>query len=532
MDAGTGTQSGGAIANTLSGAVADAFEVTRVDNGTAFGAAELRFKTSPHFESGKTSYSITITATDDADRTGSESITISITDVGETPYLVDDDSTTGQVLIDDSATGTLEEAFDKDWFAVELVAGNTYNFDLEGSVTGSGTLDDPLLQLFSPASDFIVQNDDGGDGRNSRIEDYLAEQTGTHFLQAGGYSDAAGTNTLRTTRVASGDDYADTSGTTGSVALGGTVTGSLEAEFDKDWFAVDLVAGGTYQFDLLGEDGGGGTLPDPSLGLYNAAGDLLAENDDFGNGLDSRLSSFVAPSTGTYYLEAGAYSDETGTYTLSTTIVSPPVPGDDFPDDSGTTTYLSPGQGQAGELEDAGDVDAFWLSMVEGQHYTVTVTPDSLDDRDVSVQLALANLGQLGGIDLQTGTANSFSFTAPVTTDALISVQGGSEAETGGYTVLFEEIALPATPNGVSAFALDLSSFESGQTSSSKLVNPGTLMPYRHGLLFLDQDGALATDPTAYIEAVYVNGEGETDPITRGMDPLGVNDLIATEHHD
>ena len=41
--------------------------------------------------------------------------------------------TTGTVA--GSATGTIETAYDQDWFAVELMAGRTCQFDLEGTYT-------------------------------------------------------------------------------------------------------------------------------------------------------------------------------------------------------------------------------------------------------------------------------------------------------------------------------------------------------------------------------------------------------------
>ena len=60
---------------------------------------------------------------------------------------------------------------------------------------------------------------------------------------------------------------ADTT-TTGEVDVGGSVTGNIETFADGDWFAVVLEAGKTYQIDLEGEYGGGGTLEDPFLGEY------------------------------------------------------------------------------------------------------------------------------------------------------------------------------------------------------------------------------------------------------------------------
>jgi len=55
------------------------------------------------------------------------------------------------------------------------------------------------------------------------------------------------------------------------------------------------------------------------LRVHDAGGLLLAQNDDIVDGVnrDSQLS-FTAPTSGTYYLEAGAFNDQyTGTYKLS-----------------------------------------------------------------------------------------------------------------------------------------------------------------------------------------------------------------------
>ena len=52
------------------------------------------------------------------------------------------------------------------------------------------------------------------------------------------------------------DDYASSTSTTGSVAVGGSATGEIETSGDRDWFAVTLEAGRTYRIDLEGLDTG------------------------------------------------------------------------------------------------------------------------------------------------------------------------------------------------------------------------------------------------------------------------------------
>ncbi len=98
-------------------------------------------------------------------------------------------ATPARVAVGSSVTSQIETAFDRDWFKVSLVAGNSYRFDLEG--TGdAGELSDPYLRLYRNGT-LIELDDDGGSGLDSRIE-FTATQTGTFFLSAGGYSTRTG----------------------------------------------------------------------------------------------------------------------------------------------------------------------------------------------------------------------------------------------------------------------------------------------------------------------------------------------------
>lgn len=118
-----------------------------------------------------------------------------------------------------------------------------------------------------------------------------------------------------------GDAPANTS-TSYSMSVGDTFSGNLGFVGDRDWVAVTLTAGTTYQITLDGA--GGSPLFDPYLRLYNAFGSLVAENDDGGPGINSALNYTIA-TTGTYYLAAGAYNDGySGTYNLAISETTPP----------------------------------------------------------------------------------------------------------------------------------------------------------------------------------------------------------------
>ncbi|PCI63652.1 MAG: hypothetical protein COB37_04280 [Kordiimonadales bacterium] len=117
---------------------------------------------------------------------------------------MDDEPTGGvttarSVEVGSSYVGFFEVDDDIDYIAVELVAGVTYQFDLEGSATSSGTLQDPLLlgifngsnSLVSAASGSI---DDGGVGLNSRII-FTPTVSGTYFVSARSFANNPGEGT-------------------------------------------------------------------------------------------------------------------------------------------------------------------------------------------------------------------------------------------------------------------------------------------------------------------------------------------------
>ena len=295
--------------------------------------------------------------------------------------IVADTTTTAAVAVGGSATGEIETAGDKDWFEVELEAGRTYRFDLQGAPGGHGTLSDTFLRRILDAEgnkstgdgQHRTYNDDFQGSRDSRVT-FTATEAGTYYVEASGDRDETGTYRLTVTDVTPvpvvvkdaapvpvvvkdaapvpevvkdaapvpevvkdaapvpvvvTDIAADTT-TTAAVAVGGSATGEIETAGDKDWFEVELEAGRTYRFDLQGAPGGHGTLSDTFLRrILDAEGNKSTGdgqhrtyNDDFQGSRDSRVT-FTATEAGTYYVEASGDRDETGTYRLTVTDVTP-----------------------------------------------------------------------------------------------------------------------------------------------------------------------------------------------------------------
>ena len=115
-----------------------------------------------------------------------------------------------------------------------------------------------------------------------------------------------------------GVDAAAGVSTSYTVSVGQSLQGTISGNSDHDWYAVTLVAGQTYAFAQVGTGTNG--LEDTYLTLRNAAGTTLATDDDSGPGASS-LITYTATTTGTYYIDAGAYADgsSVGQYGLSVT---------------------------------------------------------------------------------------------------------------------------------------------------------------------------------------------------------------------
>ena len=127
------------------------------------------------------------------------------------------------------------------------------------------------------------------------------------------------------------DSFTDTTHPFGQLTVGVPFAGVLQALGDHDWFKVQLTAGTDYVINLTGQDGGGGTLDDPTLTLHDANGLQIATNDDIDSTtLDSRLVIHPTAS-GTSYVEASSIDELTsGSFTVSVQAgVTVSTPGDD-----------------------------------------------------------------------------------------------------------------------------------------------------------------------------------------------------------
>jgi serralysin len=238
------------------------------------------------------------------------------------------------------ASDTIQAQVDADFFAVGLVAGQTYTFSVRGS--GAKPLSDPLLALFTdPEGDGFeldTIDDDGGDGFNSLLT-FTATYTGTYVLgvQATGAA-VSGDYTLSVIPKDSADEP-DTFAGAISLTHGDIYYGFIDflpsigaRPYGKDFGEVDtfkiiVEAGKGYTIEVSGGAdylSNFQNLPPGELDTFvvvrRADGSTVALNDDadFSLGDIGSGVSFVAGESGTYFVDVFSYAPWTGGYSVIT----------------------------------------------------------------------------------------------------------------------------------------------------------------------------------------------------------------------
>jgi hypothetical protein len=205
--------------------------------------------------------------------------------------------------------------------AVNLTAGQTYTWSYRPS--GENGIVDPWLHLYADESKttLIAQDDDGGLGRSSQIT-FTATTSGTYWLNATSWYQADpgapdyqdnGDYTIVQWSPDAAHDAPNSLATTFELEVG-TNYAYLDAAFDRDLYKVELTAGMVYTFTYNGGVSSGTDWNDEageSIGvltlLNSAGGTVVPAQVNYETGL-----TFVAQTSGTYYLQAQAYSNFAG----------------------------------------------------------------------------------------------------------------------------------------------------------------------------------------------------------------------------
>ena len=175
---------------------------------------------------------------------------------------------------------TIEVASDADYFRVSFEKGVAYEIQIKGTDSGRGTLTDPKLEVRNGNGTFMQSQDDGGVGRDARLE-FTAPYSGSFFLNVMGAESGTGTYEIVATEIDLVDDAATGPQTNSRIELQNNRTtskaGKLGISSDIDWHKVELIAGRWYQF------GSDVTDVQPYLLLRDPDNDVVFQDRNQGN---------------------------------------------------------------------------------------------------------------------------------------------------------------------------------------------------------------------------------------------------------
>ncbi|MCY3780884.1 MAG: PPC domain-containing protein [Chloroflexi bacterium] len=273
----------------------------------------------------------------------------------------------------DSVIGTISNTSAEVYYTFQAQQGDILTISM---VRSSGTLD-PFLRVVDGDRFVIAENDDQhGETRNARIDGLIIERGGTYIVMATRYDDSSGSFVLSI-------EEAENSGT-GSTRLAPLPIGYSESristlnheQFER-FYAFHASADDLITIDM--ERGGSGDL-DSYLILSDGDFKPLAEDDDSGEGQNSRIIDFRIPSDGKYHIIATRYDGGAGTtigeFKLSLEILDDPLvevpPG---------TVSLEFGTSVTGAIseENQGDVYAFYGRQGEVVSISMTRVDGNLD---------------------------------------------------------------------------------------------------------------------------------------------------------
>lgn len=272
--------------------------------------------------------------------------------------------------------GEIDHDGDRDWIAIQMVAGISYDIRLSGDETDGRALGDPYLRLYDgidPSGPVMVaENDDASSwdesfpsGLDSWIS-FTAARTGLHYISAGAYEEGSipHIGDYELSVEASRHEIEDRGSFALPMQVASQLTGRIDHAGDRDRAEVDFLGGTPYEIILSGDG-----LSGLSLAVETAGGTVLAEGETGAGG--NRLI-FTPAADGSYYLSAGSSFAETGEYTMS--IRSTLNETVDAPASSTTGYVMHSGEAFLGHIAQGGDEDWIAIDLRAGQSYRILLS--------------------------------------------------------------------------------------------------------------------------------------------------------------
>ena len=390
--------------------------------------------------------------------TGTYQLSLSV--LGAQPLDDHGDDRSGATRIRDGEflDGDIELDGDRDFFFFSAERGREYRIE-----THLGF--DTVLVLYGPDGDYLVEDDDSGEGGASLLE-WVAPSSDTYYIEVSGFSGTLGTYQLSLSVLGAQppDDHGDDRSGATRIRDGEFLDGDIERDGDRDFFFFSAERGREYRIETYL-----GSNSDTVLVLYGPDGGYLVEDDDSGDS-GASLLEWVAPSSDTYYIEVSGFDGTPGIYQLSLfeARLAPQPEATEATAQAFAINAIGPGDTVEGRIGDEEDRGYFEFRAQRGREYVIETHLGSISD----TVLVLTGPGglRLEDDDSGDGAASRLYWTAPESDEYLIEVTGYGDA-IGSYGLSLTELERDPTPTpprrdarygGELALALAEEPFEDG----------------------------------------------------------------------
>jgi len=236
---------------------------------------------------------------------------------------------------DASFSSIIDNSRDQDVFVFTAAGCGVLQIDM---ITPESSLDS-YLYVYDSTGRPVAKDDDSGDDTDSRVS--LNVQAGElYYIRADAYGKSTGSYTLLIDGPAEGATYVDDFGDSFSEASTITIdanggagqAGEIGWYQDQDMFVFTAIGAGTMQIDMATPD----SALDSYLYIYDENMAQIVWDDDSGDGTDAQVV-FEVKAGCRYYIQADAWRNSTGTYSLELTgPTAAEVEPDDEPGDGDT----------------------------------------------------------------------------------------------------------------------------------------------------------------------------------------------------
>jgi hypothetical protein len=176
---------------------------------------------------------------------------------------------------------------------------------------------DTFIVITDAALNELIFDDDGGDGQNSRIDDYLIPADGTYYLIATRFEREVGLTSGRyeLTLQDDGNAFDDLPPGVRRLIVPSTVTGTIDAVTPDVLYAFWGNAGDLVSVSMNRTTGD----LDPLVSVLNSGQATLISDDDSGGTQNALIDDYTLPGTGVYLVRASSLGEAqtSGDYSLT-----------------------------------------------------------------------------------------------------------------------------------------------------------------------------------------------------------------------